>query len=115
MARKEIKTYIVTDDFTGEEIPEDEAVSINFSYGGQAFEIDLSKKNAAKLDDLIAPYIDKARRVRSSSPAPARRSSSASKKHDLDAVRTWARANGHTVSDRGRVAQTILDAYEKAN
>ncbi|MEO2133196.1 Lsr2 family protein [Microbacterium sp.] len=115
VARKEIKTYIVTDDLTGEEIPEDEAVSIQFSYGGQAYEIDLSKRNAKKLDDFLAQYIDKARRLRSSSLPAARRSSSAPKKYDLDAVRNWARTNGHTVSDRGRVAQTILDAYEAAH
>ncbi|MEV8239511.1 histone-like nucleoid-structuring protein Lsr2 [Microbacterium testaceum] len=31
------------------------------------------------------------------------------------AVRQWARENGHTVSDRGRVPATIVDAYKSAN
>ncbi|WP_336633645.1 MULTISPECIES: histone-like nucleoid-structuring protein Lsr2 [unclassified Microbacterium] len=110
MARKEIKTYIVTDDLTGEEIPDTDAVTIQFSYGGQAYEIDLSKNNAKKLDDFMADYIDKARRVRSSSAAPVRRT--ATKRQDLNAVRKWAKANGHSVSERGRVAQAVLDAYE---
>ncbi|WP_367726170.1 Lsr2 family DNA-binding protein [Microbacterium sp. LMI1-1-1.1] len=29
---------------------------------------------------------------------------------DLGAVREWARANGHTVSDRGRLPSTIVEA-----
>lgn len=114
MARKEIKSYIVTDDLTGEEIPEDEAVSLQFSYGGQAYEIDLSKRNAQKLGDFIAPYIDKARRVRETQK---RRNQVVdfSQARDLDAIRTWARENSYTVSDRGRIAKPVLDAYDAAH
>jgi hypothetical protein len=32
-------------------------------------------------------------------------------KPDAGDVRTWARANGHQVSDRGRVPAAILNAY----
>ena len=32
----------------------------------------------------------------------------------LDAVREWARKNGHTVSERGRLSATIIDAYNKS-
>ncbi|MBQ9918656.1 MAG: Lsr2 family protein, partial [Microbacterium sp.] len=34
---------------------------------------------------------------------------------DLAAVREWARANGHTVSDRGRIPASVLEAYGAAN
>lgn len=115
MARREIKSYVVTDDLTGEEIPEDEAVSLQFTYGGQAYEIDLSSRNAKKLDDFMAPYIDKARRVRDSSPKRRNQPVDFSQARDLDAVRKWARENGYEVSDRGRIAKTVLDAYDKAN
>jgi hypothetical protein len=27
------------------------------------------------------------------------------------AIRTWARDNGHTVSDRGRIPKTVVEAY----
>lgn len=113
MARKEIKSYVVTDDLTGEEIPEDDAVSLQFTYGGQAYEIDLSSRNAKKLDDFIAPYIDKARRVRSSGGSTSRRSSGPTR--DLNAVREWAKKAGHKVSDRGRIAQPILDEYDASH
>jgi len=30
-------------------------------------------------------------------------------------VREWARANGHQVSDRGRISAEVQDAYDKAH
>jgi len=117
MARRPVTTYSITDDLTGEEIPEDEATNITFSYGGNSYEIDLSNKNAKKLDDFLAPYIDAARKVRSGSTAtrsksPANRDLSG---RDLNAVREWASKNGYAVAPRGRVAKNVLDAYDAAN
>jgi hypothetical protein len=37
--------------------------------------------------------------------------SSAPASTDLAAVRAWARDSGYQVSDRGRVSNTVLDAY----
>jgi hypothetical protein len=31
------------------------------------------------------------------------------------AIRTWARANGHQVADRGSPPKTLLDAYDAAH
>jgi hypothetical protein len=31
------------------------------------------------------------------------------------AIRGWARANGHQVSDRGRISKSVMDAYQAAN
>lgn len=42
----------------------------------------------------------------------ARGKSSSGPRADLDDIRKWARENGHNVSDRGRVAQTIIHAYD---
>ncbi len=33
---------------------------------------------------------------------------------DLAAVREWAKSNGHSVSDRGRVSSTVQQAYDAA-
>lgn len=35
-------------------------------------------------------------------------------KVDLQAVRAWARENGHQVSDRGRLSRSLLEAYQDA-
>ncbi|WP_420814523.1 Lsr2 family DNA-binding protein [Kineococcus vitellinus] len=32
----------------------------------------------------------------------------------MNAVRAWLRQNDHQVSDRGRIAQELLDAYDAA-
>jgi Lsr2 len=45
--------------------------------------------------------------------AASRRSASRSvAKTDPATVRNWARANGHTIRDRGRVPATVLAAYK---
>ncbi|GAA3381136.1 hypothetical protein GCM10020367_71220 [Streptomyces sannanensis] len=36
-------------------------------------------------------------------------------KEELDAIRTWGRANGYQVADRGNPAKAVLDAYETAH
>jgi hypothetical protein len=36
-------------------------------------------------------------------------------KEQLAAIRTWARAHGHQVADRGTPAKTVLDAYDAAH
>ncbi|MCJ1709145.1 Lsr2 family protein [Microbacterium sp. VKM Ac-2923] len=43
-----------------------------------------------------------------------RRAPQAKSDVDLAAVREWARANDHTVSDRGRVPAAIIEAYKTA-
>jgi hypothetical protein len=45
----------------------------------------------------------------------AAKSGSARKRTDLGAVRAWARENGHTVNERGRLSSELLAAYEAAN
>ena len=56
-----------------------------------------------------------ARRTRSprAKQAAGRRSKRAEVK--ASAVREWARSNGHQVSDRGRVAAELVEAYRAAN
>ncbi|RPK23574.1 Lsr2 [Streptomyces sp. ADI91-18] len=36
-------------------------------------------------------------------------------KEQLAAIRTWARANGHQVADKGNPAKAVLDAYDAAH
>lgn len=55
MARK--ITEVLIDDLDGTEASE----TVRFTVGGRSYEIDLSTKNAAKLDKILTPY--KARRA----------------------------------------------------
>lgn len=78
-----------------------------FSLNGTAYEIDLGSANVEKLRDALAPFITAGRRVRNT-PSSRQRSGGG---RDLDAIRAWARSNGFTVSDRGRIAAGIIEAY----
>lgn len=121
MARKIIHQLV--DDIDGEVLDDGAGETVTFSIGGTAYEIDLSKKNAAGMHEALEPWISKVRRVSSSVAARGsngrggRRSQSSAggAKRDLTAVRTWARENGHEVSDRGRVPSTVLEAYDAAH
>ncbi|MGW3956611.1 Lsr2 family DNA-binding protein [Streptomyces sp. NPDC004752] len=47
-------------------------------------------------------------------PTPAAPTGKRSKE-ELAAIRTWARANGHQVADRGNPAKAVMDAYNAAH
>ena len=87
------------------------AETVTFALDGVTYEIDLSEKNAAKLRGDFASWVGHGRRVsgRSSAARPARKTSGGGT--DSSAVREWARANGHTVSERGRISAQVMDAY----
>jgi hypothetical protein len=102
---------VLIDDIDGGEAAE----TVTFALDGVSYEIDLSEKNAKKLRGDLATWTGHARRGGSTRPTSRRRGSSASKRSDLAAVREWARANGHKVSDRGRISAEVQAAYDKAH
>lgn len=81
------------------------ADTIAFAVDGERYKIDLSSDNIAKFMAALAPYIDAAKVV------GKKKNSSGT---DLDKVRTWARENGHNVSDKGRISQEVMEAYQAA-
>lgn len=99
---------IMVDDLDGRELGEN-GKTITFAHGGNTYEIDLSEPNAIKLAELLAPYVAAGRRV------GGRRLSTATDKPDLHAMRTWAKAQGIKVSERGRVSQDVQEAYRSAS
>lgn len=82
---------------------------------GTKLEIELSEKNRehfANHLNKLSKYIDASRDVTPQpEPVVVRTSSRA---NDLTAVREWARANGFTVGDRGRIKAEIIQAWETA-
>lgn len=122
MARRIIHQLV--DDIDGAVLDDGAGETVSFTLDGRAYEIDLSEKNAQALHGALQPWIDAARRVTAGGTqagrGPGRRGSqanqgSAGAKRDLSAVRSWARKNGHEVSDRGRVPASVLEAYDAAN
>lgn len=104
-------TITITDDIDSSP----NAESYEFSYDGTTYSIDLSKKNKSAMDKALKPYLEVATKVsgRRSGRRGATRSSGG-RRSDLGAVRDWARASGHEVSDRGRISQGVQDAYDAA-
>jgi hypothetical protein len=108
MAKRTITTIELTDDVDGGKAER----TIAFGFDGANYEIDLSKKNATAFEKVLRPYVDAARKVGRSNTRRGRRASAPVR--DLSEVREWARANGHAVSDRGRVPAAVLEAYDAA-
>src|ERR1700760_2110737 len=85
--------------------------TVEFALRGVSYEIDLSDKNAAKLEKALAPYVEAGRRIRGHSKKRATGNGSRS---DAGAIRQWAQENGYEVSTRGRIPAQLVADYEAA-
>ncbi len=106
---KRVQVFLVDD--TDHSVAADETVS--FALDGVSYSIDLSSDNAARLRDALAPWIGHADRV--GGRKAVKSASARGGRTDLNAVREWARKNGHEVKDRGRVPASVLAAFDKAH
>jgi hypothetical protein len=111
MAKRVIHELI--DDMDGK--PADE--TIIFGLDGIQYEIDLSKKNAAKLRDALAPYVGAGTKIGRGGVTAGRgrdgrgRAPARSDRDQNRAIREWAQNKGIEVSDRGRIKQEVVDRY----
>lgn len=116
-------TVQLIDDLDGDVISDGEGRTIQFSFDGAGYELDLTNENIEKLATALAPFIGSARSTgrsagtRSTGRTASRTSSSSSSSSsaDLQAIRDWANANGYIVGDRGRIKSSIREAYDKAH
>jgi hypothetical protein len=89
--------------------------SVNFTYGGTRYSIDLSKKNRDAFDKVMKKYTDAATEMGTSGGGGAAASGGSARAKHLARVRDWAGKNGHEVSDRGRIPDPVREAYNTAN
>ncbi|MFC0626944.1 histone-like nucleoid-structuring protein Lsr2 [Kribbella deserti] len=103
---------LLEDDLDGGKADE----TVTFGLDGTMFEIDLSKKNAAKLRDALAAYVGAARRVSGRRGAAAGRGTRGRGRSATDSadIRSWAKENGYEVSERGRISAEVRAAYNEA-
>ena len=88
------------------------AETVRFGLGGTDYEIDLSKKNATAFRRKIAPFVEHARKAgRGQRRRPGRTASSRERSAD---IRAWAKDQGITVSDRGRISASVAEQYDAA-
>jgi hypothetical protein len=112
---------VLVDDIDGNDAVE----TVTFGLDGVEYEIDLSEENANKLRESLSLYVGHGRRTggrrrsgggQSGDQKPSRsRSTSSSDGPSASEIREWARANGHTVPDRGRVSSEVREAYAAAH
>jgi hypothetical protein len=101
-------TVALKDDLDGG--PADETV--RFGLGSTEYEIDLSKKNATAFRRQLAPFIEHARKAgRGQRRRPGRTASNRERSAD---IRAWAKDQGITVSDRGRISASVAEQFETA-
>ncbi|MCC5578545.1 MULTISPECIES: histone-like nucleoid-structuring protein Lsr2 [Microtetraspora] len=107
---------ILIDDLDGGEANE----TVTFALDGKSYEIDLSDGNAKKLREALSPFVGGARHAEAA-PARGRRRGAAGgaqramTREKSAEIRAWAKAHGHPVSERGRIAASIVEAYDAAH
>lgn len=109
MAQKVI--HHLVDDLDGSEADE----TVPFALDGVEYQIDLTSDHATELRERLAAYVEHARRTGGRlRPRGTSATAKSGNGPDPSAVREWARKQGMTVSDRGRIAVGVMEAYERA-
>lgn len=110
MARQTTVRFV--DDLDGSEAEG----TVSFALEGKTYEIDLSESNRERLVKSLEEFIAGARKA--GGVATRTRRSSGSRPVGGNAtnaaIRKWATEQGMTVSERGRISKTVLDAYLEA-
>jgi hypothetical protein len=109
MAQKVIVQLV--DDLDGGDANE----TVRYALDGVSYEIDVSEKNAQRLRATMEEFTSKSRRAaggRQTQARGARRG--AVRSSEPGAVRVWARENGYTLSDRGRIPADVMEKYQAA-
>ncbi|ALG08289.1 histone-like nucleoid-structuring protein Lsr2 [Kibdelosporangium phytohabitans] len=95
----------------------DDITTVKFGLDDVSYEIDLTDNNATRLRDHLDDFVNHARRTGRTArrSAPPTAVATAANRNRTTAIREWARHNGYTVSGRGRISTTVIDAYEAAH
>jgi hypothetical protein len=114
MAQQTIVTLV--DDIDGSEATE----NVEYGLDGRTYEIDLNPDHAKALRESLADFIPYSRRTDNQRPAkpaaqakPGKRTTA--DREQLQAIRDWARQNGHEVSERGRISKSVREAFDAAH
>lgn len=113
-------------DISGKEI-RDNGGTVEFSFAGKSYSIDLTNAERAEFEKAISKYIDaasgqgrpaakkttarKSTRKKATSRKSAQRESSGP---DAKAIRAWAVENGIEVPQRGRIPGAVIAQFEAA-
>ncbi|MQY08694.1 histone-like nucleoid-structuring protein Lsr2 [Actinomadura macrotermitis] len=102
---------LLVDDIDGGEADE----TVTFSLDGITYEIDLSKKNAARLREGLEPFVAGARKARKSAGRPVKTTRTAGNRERSAEIREWAKSHNIAVNERGRIPATVIEKFEAAH
>lgn len=90
--------------------------TVRFGLDGVSYEIDLSDGNAAQLREALTPYVQRARKSsgRTQRTRGSRARGSSSRERSAE-IRSWARQQGISVNERGRIPSWIVEKYQAAH
>ncbi len=98
--------------------------TVSFGIDGSLYSIDLSAAHIKELEEILAQYIARARRtgrgrveqiIATRIPRGTAVASSRANRDRNTQIREWAAASGQQLADRGRIPQSVVNAYEIAN
>jgi len=101
------KVFTLVDDLDGTPATQ----TVQFDAFGRRYSIDLSDKNAAELNAVLTKYASAGTEIVSPNRIAAK---SIRTPGELNEIRNWARSQGHSVSDKGRIPEHIISQFEKA-
>lgn len=101
-------TVALEDDLDGG--PADQTV--RFGLGGAEYEIDLSAKNASVFRRQLTPFIAYARKAGRGQPRRSART--VASRQRSGEIRAWAKGQGISVSERGRIPASVVEQYQTA-
>ncbi len=113
---------VLTCDLDEDEVPA--AQTVSFGYDGHNYDFELCEQHLEEVNEVLQAWIGAARpagggrRRRASAPAsaPSRpRRSAANGSGGSAGIREWARSNGFSVSERGRISAEVRRAYDEAH
>ncbi len=102
---------VLVDDLDGGTADE----TVTFSLDGVSYEIDLSHDNAARMRDLLAPYVGHARRATGPRRAAGGRGARGKGGTNPAEVREWAKSQGIAVNERGRISADLMARFQAAH
>jgi Lsr2 len=93
--------------------------TIRFALDGTEYEIDLNAKHSEELRSALGKYVGHARKTadtarRGGRPAGRTARTASSSSLNTTEIRSWARANGFEIKDRGRVPADLVAKYQAA-
>jgi len=111
---------VVVDDITGEP----GATTRRLRVDGVEYDIDLTDDSFVSLQEVLRPYLEKARvvpmakRGKSGTGSSENRGTPVRQKQELPAasatIRAWAAANGIDCPKRGRIPAAVVERYTKS-